>query len=63
MPTSLGAAEDSVGLPTATWSLENYTVAEYEELLASVKSGSFTVDNDFSKLETTDWSNLTLTVI
>ncbi len=63
VPTSLGAAEDSVGLPTATWSLENYTVAEYEELLASVKSGSFTVDNDFSKLETTDWSNLTLTVI
>ncbi|MCI8398475.1 MAG: BMP family ABC transporter substrate-binding protein [Oscillibacter sp.] len=61
VPTSLGAAEDSVGLPTDTWSLENYTVAEYEELLASVKSGAFVVDNDFSNLEQ-DWSNVTLNI-
>lgn len=62
IPTSLGAAEDAVALPVDTWSLENYTIDEYEELLASVKSGAFTVDNDFSKLEQ-DWSNVTLNII
>ena len=35
----LGAAEDAVGLPTATWSLENWTVEEYEELFAAIKAG------------------------
>ncbi|MBR0081462.1 MAG: BMP family ABC transporter substrate-binding protein [Clostridia bacterium] len=42
---SLGAESDAVGLPTATWSLKNWTVAEYEALLASIKSGAVVVDN------------------
>ena len=42
---SLGAESDAVGLPTETWSLKNWTVAEYEELLASIKSGAVVVDN------------------
>ena len=43
--TSLGANNDSVGLPTDTWSLESWTVDEYNALLASIKDGTLTVDN------------------
>ncbi len=42
---SLGAESDAVGLPTETWSLKNWTVAEYEALLAGIKSGEVAVDN------------------
>ena len=44
---SLGAAEDAVGLPTATWSLEGITVAEYEALLEAIKSGELVIDNQY----------------
>ena len=43
--TSLGVDDDSVGLPTATWSLENFSVEEYEALLDAVKSGEVEIDN------------------
>ena len=36
----LGAADDAVGLPVATWSLENWTVEEYEALFAEIKAGN-----------------------
>ncbi|MBP3649307.1 MAG: BMP family ABC transporter substrate-binding protein, partial [Clostridia bacterium] len=42
---NLGATDNAVGLPTATWSLENWTVAEYEALLASIVDGSLVIDN------------------
>lgn len=44
---TLGAAEDGVGLATATgsWLLANYTVAEYEALFAQVASGAIVVSN------------------
>lgn len=35
----LGAAEDAVGLPVDTWSLENWSVEEYEALFAKIKAG------------------------
>ena len=43
--TSLGANDDSVGLPTDTWSLENYTVEQYETALEAIKSGELTIDD------------------
>ncbi len=66
--TSLGAKDDAVGLPTATWSLENYTVAEYEAQLADMASGKLVVDSmvteeDFAKLTATEWSNVALNYI
>ena len=63
--TSLGAKDNSVELPTAdeSWRFETFTVAEYEELYAQMVDGTLVVDNDFSKLETTEWSNLNLNVI
>ena len=41
--TSLGAADNAVGLPTATWSLENWSVADYEALFAKIAAGEVTV--------------------
>ncbi len=66
--TSLGAKDDAVGLPTATWKMETYTVAEYEAQLADMASGKLVVDSmeteaDFAKLTTTQWSNVKLNVI
>ena len=42
----LGAADDAVGLPVDTWSLQNWSVDEYNALFEQVKSGEITVDND-----------------
>lgn len=49
--TSLGAADDAVGLPTDTWSLKKFTVEDYNKLFASIKDGSVKVDNDYTHLE------------
>ena len=45
---NLGAAEDSVGLPTAaeSWKFNTFTVEEYEALFASIVSGDVTISND-----------------
>ncbi|MCD8321940.1 MAG: BMP family ABC transporter substrate-binding protein [Oscillospiraceae bacterium] len=45
--TSLGVNDDAVGLPTDTWSLENFSVEDYEELLAALKDGSLVVSADY----------------
>lgn len=42
---TLGAAENAVGLPVATWSLEGWTVAEYEAMLADIVSGAIVIDD------------------
>jgi len=41
----LGAADDAVGLPVDTWSLENWSVDEYNALFEQIKSGEIVVDN------------------
>ncbi len=60
--SSFGAKDDAVGLPTASWSMENYSVAEYETLMAGIKDGSVVVDADYESGLNQDWSNLTLTI-
>ena len=60
---NLGATDNAVGLPTATWSLENWTVAEYEALLASIKDGSLVIDNTVLEADAitgADLANLTI---
>ncbi len=49
---SLGAAEGAVGLPTATWALQNWTVAEYETLLQGIVNGTVPVDGTIYEHET-----------
>ena len=62
--TTLGAAADAVGLPTATWSLKNFSVADYEELFASLKDGSVVVDKDYENgLKAENFANVTLDII
>lgn len=45
--STLGAADDCVGLPTAdsSWRMEKFTVEEYNKLFEAVKSGSVEVSN------------------
>ncbi len=38
--TSLGAKDNAVGLPTATWTMEGFTVADYEALYAEIVAGN-----------------------
>ena len=60
---NLGATDNAVGLPTATWSLENWTVAEYEALLASIVDGTLVVDNTVLEADAitgADLANLTI---
>ncbi len=63
--TSLGVENNSVALPTTetSWRFETFTVEEYEALYQQMLDGSLVVDADYEKLESTDWSNLTLNVI
>ena len=51
--TSLGANDDSVGLPTDTWMLENYSVEEYEEAMAALKAGELVIDAEYPEDMTT----------
>lgn len=59
--TALGAADDAVGLPTATWSLENWSVDDYNALLQDIKDGKVTIDADWNNLKSTD--NVTVNVV
>ena len=42
--TNMGAADGMVGLPTANWLFETYTIDEYNTLLENMKNGTVTVD-------------------
>ena len=61
--TVLGANNDAVGLPTATWSFKNYTVDDYNKLFASIKDGSVKVDSDYTKLAEGAFANVNLTIV
>ena len=41
--TALGAADNAVGLPTATWSMTEWTVEDYNALFAKIASGEVVV--------------------
>ncbi len=59
--TSLGVNDNAVALPTATWSLKNFSAAQYEEMFAKVKSGELVIDANYENLEQ-NYSNLTLII-
>ena len=42
----LGAADDAVGLPVDTWSLQNWSVDEYNALFEKIKAGEVTISNE-----------------
>ncbi len=60
--TSLGAKDNAVGLPTDTWTLKNWTVEDYNALLADIVAGKVAISSDLvSKPEST--ANVTVNVI
>lgn len=61
--TSLGAAENAVGLPTATWSLEKWSVEDYNAMYQKIVDGTIEggIDADYLKLASTE--NVTLNII
>ncbi len=62
--STLGAAHDAVGLPTATWSLKNFSVEDYEALFASLKDGSVVVDKAYDTgLKADAFANVKLEII
>ena len=62
--STLGAKDDAVGLPTATWSMEKCTLADYEALFASLKDGTVVVDRDYEAgLKNENFANVTLNII
>ena len=63
--TSLGVADNAVALPTTdeAWRFEEFSVEDYQALYQQMVDGTLVVDDDYTKLDTTDWSNLNLTVI
>ena len=58
--TSIGAAENAVGLPTETWSLTGWTVEEYEAMLQDIVSGKIVIDDVYENLASTDSLNLNI---
>ena len=52
--TSLGAKDNAVGLPTATWSLTKWSVDDYNAMLKDMAEGKLVVDDDYTKLASTD---------
>ncbi len=62
--TSLGVQDGAVGLPTESWSMTNYTVEQYNELLEKVKSGELVVDPEYpADPATLTFENLEVSVI
>ena len=44
--TALGAADNAVGLPTATWSLANWSVEDYNALFAEIVAGNVAISDE-----------------
>ena len=60
--TSLGASDNAVGLPTDTWSLANWSVADYEALYADIVAGKVEISSELvSAPEST--ANVTVTIV
>ena len=60
--TSLGAKDNAVGLPTATWSLSNWSVDDYNTLFAGIVDGSVAISAD-SVAEPASTDNVTVTIV
>lgn len=62
---TLGAADGDTGLPTAegSWRFETFTVDEYQAMFDKVVSGELTIDADYEKNLTQDYSNITITEV
>ena len=60
--TSLGAKDNAVCLPTATWSLTGWTVADYEALYADIVAGNVAISADLVEFPEST-ANVTVTPV
>ena len=63
---TLGAAENAVGLPVETWSLEGFSVADYEAMKAAVIVGELVIDGEAPEGDPNakgPWDNVTVNYI
>ena len=58
---TLGAKDNAVGLPTATWSLTKWSVDDYNAKLQEIKDGKIAIDNNYDNLASTE--NVTLNIV
>ena len=54
---NLGAADNATGLPTATWSLKNFTVNQYNELFEDIVDGTIVIDANVEGTINQAWFN------
>ena len=59
---NLGASDDATGLPTATWSLKNFTVEQYNELYGKIKSGALVPKDQVPEDVSAGWTKLTVDI-
>ena len=59
---TLGAAQNAVGLPTATWSLKGWTVDQYKAMLADIVAGKVVVDGS-DVPEPASTANVTMNIV
>ena len=59
---TLGAAQNAVGLPTATWSLTGWTVDQYNTMLSDIVAGKVTVDGS-DVPEPASTANVTMNIV
>lgn len=53
---NLGASENATGLPTDTWSLKNFSVDQYKELLAKIANGTVVPESETpADADNADW--------
>ena len=62
IPTALGAKDNAVGLPTATWSLKNWSISDYEALFADIVAGKVTISSELV-LSPENTANVTVTYV
>ena len=61
---TLGAKDDAVGLPTASWSMKNFTLDDYNALFASLKDGTVVVDRAYETgLKVGAFANVDLEIV
>ena len=59
---TLGAAQNAVGLPTATWSLKGWTVDQYKAMLSDIVAGKVVVDGS-DVPEPASTANVTMNIV
>ena len=60
--TSLGAKDNAVGLPTATWSLTGWSVEDYNTLFEGIVAGTVSISNE-EIAEPASTANVTMNIV